>query len=114
MLEWWVWYFNFNAKKIEKINVFDHGSFLNDCKKNARKHKDDKYLFAETLKRDAMYWFWAKCEWEVIICGFPPCYDNVREKIDVYDQLAANWDAFCNYVWSHAVELRRREKKNGS
>ena len=111
MLEWWVWYFNFNAKRIEKYNVFAHGGFLDDCKKIARKCKDDKYIFAETLRRSAMYFFWAKCEWEIVICGFPPAWDGVRDKIDVFAQLTANWDAFVDYVWDHAAELRRREKK---
>lgn len=31
-------------------------------------------------------------------------------KIDVFDQLKLNWEAFCKYTWEHGAELRRRDK----
>lgn len=111
MLEWNVYYFNFNRKKIEKFNVFSHCGFLDDCKKIARKHKDDKLLFTEALKRSLMYYFWARCEWEVVICGYPDGYFDIMRKVDVYEQVMGNWEHFSNYVWDHSAELRRREKK---
>lgn len=111
MLEWNVIYFDFNGKKIDKYNIFTHGGFLSDCKKYARKYKDDKLLFTEAVKRSVMYFFWARCEWEVLVCGFPPGFSDIQKKIDVYDQVMMNWDKFADYVWDHAVELRRREKK---
>lgn len=44
------------------------------------------------------YYFWSKCEWEIIICPWVGKADDI--KIDVYDQLMLNWDKFVDYVWS--------------
>ena len=77
-----------------------------------------------------MYYYWAKCEWEVVITSWPPHinmdeldrinkqrksefakYDrepyclcintDVRKKIDVYSQVMLNFDIFVDYVWGH-------------
>ena len=112
MLEWKVYYHDFNRKEIVPYNVFEHGSFLEDCKKNARKNSKDFYLFCDRLQRDLMYWFWSKCEWEIVL---KPWVGIAREeKIDVYDQVMLNWDQFCKYTWNHGAELRRRERKRES
>ena len=112
MLEWNVYVSNFNRKKIEVHNVFEHTRFLEDCKAAARKYSKDKAAFAEAVRKDLMYYYWSKCEWEVIIDHWPPRSDVDCIKVDVYDQVVLNWDRFIDYVWEHAAELRRREKKN--
>ena len=125
-LVWNVFHENFNARKIEIYNVFNHSSFYNNVIKLSRKNKDE---FAEQLKREAMYYFWSKCEMEVVITSWPPHIDaeeykrltqeynehiekrgneprilNVRptvgEKIDIYEQLMLNWDMFVEYTWN--------------
>ena len=111
MLEWYVLWHDFNARQIEWFNIFEHASFLDECKKWARKYKDDKFLFTEAVKRSMMYYFWARCEWEVVVSGWPPSPQNKDSKVDAYEQIVKNWDAFADYIWSHAAELRRREKK---
>lgn len=111
MLEWNVYCENFNAQKIEIFNVFRHYGFHEDCKKAARKYSKDKEAFEKAIKSSAMYYFWSKCEWEIILSDWPPSGRFSKEKIDVYDQLRLNWQAFIDYTWDHAVELRRREKK---
>ena len=102
---------DFNANKIVPFNVFDHWSFLDDCKKNAKKNAKDYDAFCEQLRKDSMYWFWSKCEWEIIVGPWVRKSDDCSIKIDVFEQLQLNWDVFCQYTWSHAVVLRRREKK---
>ena len=114
MLEWYVYYHSWNEDKIEPFNVFDHGSFLEDCKKNAKKNIHDYDAFCEQLRRDAMYYYWSKCEWEIIIAPWIPRKEDIDIKIDVYDQLRLNWEAFCKYTWEHGPELRRRKKKEKS
>lgn len=111
MLEWYAYYHEWNGNKIKPFNIFNHGSFLADCKKNARKNAKDKHLFCERLKRDLMYYYWSKCEWEVVIIPWISRPETCEVKIDVYDQVMLNWEQFCNYVWDHGAELRRREKK---
>ena len=87
-----------------------------------------------------MYRFWAKSEWEVIVTTWPPYVDSeeidrlVKErknslnngnnfyctnvhlehdfKLDVYTQIALNWDRFIDYVWQNRkLFVKRREIK---
>ena len=109
MLEWYVYYHDFNGREIKPYNVFCNSSLLEDCKKNARKNIHDYEAFCGQLRRDVIYWYWSKSEWEIILG--PWCGKADEVKIDVYDQLKLNWDIFCKYVWDHGAELRRREKK---
>lgn len=46
----------------------------------------------ERLRSECMYYFWSKCEYEVVIQGWPN-KDN-EKKIDVFEQLEANWNIF--------------------
>ena len=84
---------------------------MEDCRKAAKKYAKDREGFERAARRSLMYYFWSKCEWEIIIDHWPHD-DRKRElKTDVYKQINLNWDRFIEYVWDHAVELRRREKK---
>lgn len=112
MLEWNVYISNFNGKRIEQHNVFDHGGVMESLKKAARKYRDrERELFEEELRRTIMYYYWSKCEWEIILSHWPPRQDAREEKIDVYDQVMLNWDVFREYVWKNRAELRRKESK---
>ena len=103
--EWYVIIENVNAKKIEKYNIFNHASFLNDCDKawkdNHKDHENGFAKFEESVRRSMMYYFWSKCEWEVIVSGFPPSRKFHDAKIDVYEQVYINWDKFINYLWRY-------------
>ena len=125
-LVWNIYRYDFNSRKIEKYNVFNHSGFDKDVKKIPR---DDKAEFAEKLRREAQYYFWSKCEMEVVITSWPPYIDEneykriskereehiekrgneprilnicptVGSKIDIYEQLMLNWDYFVDYVWN--------------
>lgn len=128
-LEYYVYYHNFNGRSIEKFNIFDHGRFFEDVKKDLKKYAD-KEEFSERLRGHLFYYFGSKCEWEVVITSWVPhitmseldrlneerektlkkynrepyrLYVNpdVGEKQDVYEQVMLNWDLFVDYVWSH-------------
>ena len=107
MLTWNVYIGDFNGRKIEVYNIFDHGSFYNDCLKNKRKNGKDRDVFFEEMRKDLMYYFWSKCEWEIILQHWPSRPDFRDLKIDVYDQVRLNWDAFTDYVWTHIGELKK-------
>lgn len=137
-LKWYVYYQNINSREIKTFNVFDHGGFRNDVEKHLKKYKD-KDEFAEKLKSSLMYYFWSKCEWEVVITSWPPhikpdelnrlnserektvkeynrepysLYVNpdVGKKIDVYDQVKNNWHAFVDYCWNSKIHRPRKKK----
>ena len=59
---WNVYNRDFNSRKIEVFNIFDHSSFRDSVRK-LRKKKLPKEEFAEQLKREVMYYFWSKYEY---------------------------------------------------
>lgn len=56
-----------------------------------------RYAVGEKLKKECLYYFWAKCEHEVIIKDM--FRDDVEHKADIYEQLTMNWECFRNIVF---------------
>lgn len=80
MLCWNVYVSSFNDSEITTMNIFNHGSFYNDCVKAKKKFNEDRDAFAEQVRRSLMYYFWSKCEWEVILQHWPSGeYYNMRK-----------------------------------
>lgn len=111
MLEWFVYYGDFNSREIRVHNVFNHGYFLERCKKAATTYREDREAFLEEIRSALMYCYWSKCEWEVVVSHWPQHASMKDLKIDVYDQVRLNWDVFSDYVWSHREELRKWKRK---
>ena len=97
LIEWYVYYHDSNGQKIIKWNVFNHGSFKNEVDK-LLKEKVTKKEFIDKLERQIMYYFWSKCEYEIILSPYTERADDI--KIDIYDQIMMNFDRFVDYVWS--------------
>lgn len=110
-LEWNVLISNFNTRKIESYNIFEHYKFYDDCRKAWKKNKEDKEKFIEEVHRSLLYYFWAKCEWEVLIHHWPPHENDPESKIDVYDQMMLNWNVFADYIWNNREKFRWKELK---
>lgn len=98
-MEWYVFYHNFNGRRIEKYNIFNHGGFRKAVVEHLKTYVNRDY-FAEALRMSLMYYFWSKSEWELVL--YPWCGGKNVEpvKIDVYDQVMLNWNVFVDYVWS--------------
>jgi hypothetical protein len=109
MLEWNVFCENFNRKSIEVYNVFNHYGFLKDCIEISQKLSDDEENFKDQIKRSLMYFFWSKCEWEIILSDWPPSKKFNDKKVSVYDQIMLNWDIFIDYIWNNRLELKQLE-----
>ena len=112
-LVWWVYISDFNRNCIKKHNVFNHYRFYQDCRKNYRKNKE-RADFVEQLRKDLMYYYWSKCEWEIVLQHWPPRENFHDEKIDVYEQVRMNWSAFSDYVWDNRRELRWKDPRRQS
>lgn len=109
-LEWNAYYEDFNGKKIVPFNVFHHTRFNEDVKKSFKKNKNDFETFKKELKSNLMYYYWSKCEWEIILAAW--ISKNVPEiKIDVYDQVMLNFDLFAKYVWDFYSSRRKQTTK---
>ena len=140
-LEWNVFYHDINKKKITTFNIFDHWKFNEDVQKSLKKFKD-KDEFAEHLRRDLMYYFWSRCEYEVVITTFPPYItmnelDSLNEervthkekygrdfvrinvcpdtgvKIDIQTQVMNNFDIFVDYVWNSKKRRNEVDEDDG-
>lgn len=118
---WNVYKYNINSNEIEIFNVFNHARFMTSVKK-LLEECNNKESFEQKMKSIAMYNFWSKCEYEVIVTSWPPYIskkelDEIVElqekckyrtsvnletgiKIDIYQQLELNWNSFINYTWS--------------
>lgn len=142
ILMWNVLVEDINRKEIVSYNIFDHVRFVTDLVKDYNKLKRDKTLedfeaaFIERIKRNLMYYYWSKAEWEIVVTSWPPYmsldevdkvnneinkYEKeyghkpniahfssaVGEKIDVYDQIMLNWDMFAEYILNHTKELKK-------
>ena len=81
--------------------MFNHGSFKNEVDM-ILKEKLSKEVFTEKLRREVMYYFWSKCEYEIILSPWTGRADDI--KIDIYDQIMMNFDRFVDYVWSFKSE----------
>ena len=156
-LQWNVFVNNFfgGGKGIGLYNIFEGYGFWNDLLKfkkgylqalkvyTTETHTDEEInkwtlnykntIFNEEVRRSLLYYYWSKCEWEVIITSWPPYVEkeeidrlnkeiadnpnhyretvnlNVEEKIDVYSQVMANWDIFINYVWRNLDKIKKKD-----
>lgn len=98
MMEWNVYYHDFNANEIVTRNIFKHAMFTKDVNELLRNKNLNKEEFSERLRKDLMYYFWARSEYEVIIKPWVGEGDDI--KIDIYGQVLLNWNRFVDYVWS--------------
>ena len=86
-------------------------------------------IFAPEFKNNLMYYFWSKCECEIILTNWPTsfkvdverldvtkhdCRDfidlEVAEKIDMYDQVMNNWQLVLDYVWNNLEKANLKVK----
>ena len=66
---WNVYHYNINAKTFEAYNVYSHGGFLRDLIE-MRKIRNIK-VFEKELHRSVIRYFWAKCEYELLLAEWP-------------------------------------------
>ena len=97
-MEWNVFKYDINRHVIYDYNIFEHISFRREVEKLLNEDLS-KTEFAEELDAILLYYFWCKCEHEVIIEGFPPSHSDTRRKVDIFTQVHLNWNSFVNYLY---------------
>ena len=108
-IEWYVYYYDVNRKKIDTYNIFEHGSFKKEF--NVLLKCDlTKEVFADQLRHILMYYFWSKCEWETVLKPWVGDM-NIGRKIDVYNQVMLNWDKFVDYCWSFTNQYKSEQEE---
>ena len=127
--------------KIYPFNIFEHSSFMDglvqlikDIKKTDK--KDDFQFFAKEVQHKLMYYFWSKCEYEIIVTSFPTYVTGEEidrlvakkeehlkkqgyfyrkcvnlegsKKLDIYTQIMLNWVIFINYLWDNRKLIKNK------
>ena len=70
-MEWYVYRYDFNKREIVPFNVFRHADFKEDVEEIDIKNISYKD-FKNQLDKLTLYYFWSKCEYEVVITSWPP------------------------------------------
>lgn len=116
-LTWNTYIEDWNANAIKVFNIFTSFCFINGVIEANNKYKND-FEFLKKVRSSLMYAFWSKAEYEVIITSWPPHIEkeeferltkedikyrtwvnlSIGEKIDVYNQVMINWEAFKLYL----------------
>ena len=105
-------YYDINSRKIKIHNVFNHWRFIEYSAKYIKKYKDDKEGLKEQIRKELMYYYWSKYEWEVIVAPFTSNPKEEEEKkLDVYEQVMLNWDIFFEYFWEHRKEILKYDRE---
>lgn len=79
-------------RQFKQWNIFDHASFHNALAKLGY----NMQLTEENVQRELRYYFWAKCEYEMVLTSWPT--GKAEKKVSVYDQAMLNWDLFYKIV----------------
>ena len=63
--------FRYNRKDIETFNIFDHSSFYKEVVNTIKNCPQSKEVFKDEIIGILRYYYWCKCEHEIIITTFP-------------------------------------------
>lgn len=102
-----------NSGKFLQWNVFNNTIFSEQVTKALKKYKSIEE-FAGRVKSWAMYCFWSKCEYEIILSHWPPNERFEELKIDVFDQLMLNFNTFVEYIWNSCKRTKQKLKETST
>ena len=88
---------DFNSDNIEYYDIMP---FLIDSYKKIKKNKPKTFdEIKEFIINESRYRFWSRCEYEVIITGWPKQKREVT--IDIFNQIMENIDVITTHFISH-------------
>lgn len=100
-LSWKVKNFDCNRQLIEDYNIL---KYREDFIKKLKKKCATKEEFSEKMRREMMYYFWSKCEWELIVeidnnnriwlSPWVGCKEPENVRVDVTDKKDFDWKGF--------------------
>lgn len=103
-MHWIVMYYNCNAKEFQPYDVL---RYREDFIKKLKKKVVSKEEFAQKMKSEMMYYFWSKCEWEVLLTNkdgriiMSPWVGPEDVTLDVTDREDFDWVDFFNKQAEH-------------
>lgn len=97
-MEWNVYYYSINKKKMMILNIFDHDGFAKGIDSCLKKYSD-KHEFAEAIEKELFYYFWSRAEYEILMKAWYGGNGVEEIKVDIYSQVMINFDRFIDYLW---------------
>lgn len=95
MLKWYVLHQSFNKEEIEFYNVLQGWE---ERIRKARKKVKTKTEFKEWLKKEFMYYYWSRSEYEIVVGGLFSEYPKEFKKVDIWSQIEPNLDIITDYI----------------
>lgn len=98
---------DFNTDSLEHYDVLPYfRDCYNECVKKSKNKNHIDYFnipkthdeFKKFIEDRSLYMFWSKCQWEMIIHGWPVRKNNY--KIDVHEQIMMNIDIITNILYN--------------
>ncbi len=95
---------DFNSDDLEQYDILP---YFRECYSKLKKDKRPTTFdeWKEFVKKKGMYQFWARCEYEILITGWPQQKKEV--KVDVWKQIEMNIDVIVDIL----MEEFRENKK---
>lgn len=89
---------DFNSDSLEQYDILPY--FRECIAKTKKRKKDVKTIeeIREIVEKESMYRFWSRCEYEMIIHGWPKHKND--EKIDIHDQVMMNLDTIVELLYN--------------
>lgn len=89
---------DFNARVFEPYDVMPY--FVQEYH-NSEKKPQTFDEFKDFIKNKSQYRYWSRCEYEIIICGWPNTKTN--EKWDIHRQIMMNIDIVTNILMENVL-----------
>ena len=109
---WICQHFDCNAQVIKNYDVL---KYRERAIKQMKKKSNTKEEFASLLKREMMYYYWSKCEWElimhptddgrIILSPWVGCREPEKVSVDVTDREDFDWKGFARYHCNRLVKI---------
>ena len=96
---------DFNTDDLEEYDILP---YFRECYKKLNKNKRPKTVneWKDFVKNKGMYQFWSRCQYEIIVTGWPQQKNEV--KVDVWRQIEMNIDVIVDIL----MEEFGQNKKN--
>lgn len=93
------WDFNSDSIVYYDVMPYLYNCFKEEKRRKGLKRKDITLQWlTDFIDQKARYKFWARCEYEIIISGWPQ--ERNKCKIDIYSQIEANLDTIAKLIYN--------------
>ena len=97
---------DFNTDSLEEYDVLP---YFRNCYKNLTKSKRPSTVeeWKEFVKNKGMYEFWSRCQYEIIVTGWPQ--QKNEAKVDVWRQINMNLDVIVKILMEE-FDKKKKDK----